>query len=517
MSDTPRLRWRLVSGLVSIVALAGLSSCDDDHDCCYNYYQNSTPYQVSYGMVGASFGAAGASNPISIVQTSTVKGSGPPYSSTLMSYLYTGPGTFAAPVATTASDNPLYLAVGDLNGDGLTDLVAASYDDGALELFFNNAQAPGTFNPQVVLSSPGASQVAVADMNGDSLPDLVSADYNVSLFLQTSPGTFAAPITLYSGGANWVAVGDFNGDKLTDVVAASYEDGALEVFFNDAQAPGSFNPPLLLSSPGASQVAAADMNGDGLTDLVSADYNVSLFLQSSPGTFAAPITLYSGGANWVAVGDLNNDGIPDVALTDNVGVKVLLHTGAAGATTYAAPVSVFTATASADYIGANLIAIADVNGDGLKDLVITDPGPAGGAAPTVSVLLQDAAHPGTFLAPVAYATAPGSLAQDIVVKDLNGDGLPDIVIGGSEAVSVLLQNPATQGTFLAASNYAVQDANQVVVADVHDSYLVAGLPDIIVSTGPTHPVVNGVITNHPGVLKSIASAPGTFAALQDLP
>jgi hypothetical protein len=149
----------------------------------------------------------------------------------------------------------------------------------------------------------------------------------------------------------------------------------------------------------------------------------------------------------VAVGDLNNDGIPDVALTDNLGVKLLLHTGAAGTTTYAAPVTVFTATANSDYIGANLIAIADVNGDGFKDLIITDPGPAGGGAPTVSVLLQDAAHPGTFLAPVAYATAPGSLAQDIVVKDVNGDGLPDIVIGGNAAVSVLLQNPSHRGHF----------------------------------------------------------------------
>ena len=113
----------------------------------------------------------------------------------------------------------------------------------------------------------------------------------------------------------------------------------------------------------------------------------------------------------MAVGDLNGDGIPDVALTDNVGVKLLMHTGAAGTTTYAAPVTVFTATANADFIGANLIAIADVNGDGLNDLVITDPGPAGGAAPTVSVLLQDVAHPGQFLAAVSYATAAGSLAR----------------------------------------------------------------------------------------------------------
>jgi hypothetical protein len=178
---------------------------------------------------------------------------------------------------------------------------------------------------------------------------------------------------------------------------------------------------------------------------------------------------------------------------------------------------VFTATANADVIGANLIAIADVNGDGLNDLVITDPGPAGGAAPTVSVLLQDIAHPGQFLAAVSYATAPGSLAQDIAVADVNGDGRLDIVIGGTNAVSVLLQNAAAPGTFLAATNYAVQNANQIAIADVHDSNLVTGQVDIVVATGATHPTVNGVITNNPGVLLQSATAPGTFTALQDLP
>jgi len=269
----------------------------------------------------------------------------------------------------------------------------------------------------------------------------------------------------------------------------------------------------VLSSPGASQVAIGDLNGDGLPDLVSADYNVSLFLQTSPGTFAAPIPLYSGGANWVAVGDLNHDGMPDIALTDSVGVKLLMHTGVAAATTYAAPVTIFTQTPNANVAGANLIAIADVNGDGLNDLIITDPGPTGGAAPTVSVLLQDAANPGQFLAPVSYATAAGSLAEDIVVTDVNGDGLKDIVIGGTASVDVLLQNPAAAGTFLAAASYAVEDANQVAIADVNGD----GLLDIVVATGVSHPMLNGVISNSPGVLLQSAAAPGTFTTLQDLP
>jgi hypothetical protein len=414
----PALRpWALCAAVIGVAGLTGCGGYDGGYDDerCSNCNSNSYPaYEASYGLVAGNFNHSGFP---SIVQTSVVRNGNQPIGY-LKAYLSSAADSFAAPVLTNDGDNPLYLASADLNGDGLPDIVSASLADGALSVFFNNAQAPGTFNSPLVLSSPGASQVAIADMNGDSLPDLISADYNVSLFLQTSPATFANPIPLYSGGANWVAAGDLNGD-----------------------------------------------------------------------------------------------GIPDVALTDNVGVKLLMHTGAAGTTTYAAPVSVFTATANAGVIGANLIAIADVNGDGLNDLIITDPGPYGGSAPTVSVLLQDAANHGTFLPAVSYPTAPGSLAQSIVVTDVNGDGRPDIIIGGDTAVSVLLQNPATAGTFLAAGNYPVENAIQIAFADINGD----GLLDIAIATGPTHPTVNGVVTNHPGVLLQSATAPGTFTALQDLP
>jgi hypothetical protein len=149
----------------------------------------------------------------------------------------------------------------------------------------------------------------------------------------------------------------------------------------------------------------------------------------------------------------------------------------------------------------------------LNDLIITDPGPAGGGAPVVLVLLQNAASPGTFLAPVSYPTAVGSLAQSIQVVDVNGDGHPDIVVGGSSAVSVLLNNASAPGTFAAASNYTVVNANEIAVADVNGD----GLPDIVVGTGATQPLVNGIYTNGPGVLLQNATAPGTFEAVQNLP
>jgi VCBS repeat protein len=400
---------------ISALALA-LTSCGGDDHCgdCFA----PPPYpaaEVSFALVAGDFNNNGFS---SIVQTSTVMNGLAPEPGYLKAYLSAGAGAFAAPVLTSAGDNPLYLASADLNGDHLPDIVSASAQDGTLSVFFNNAQSPGTFNTPLVLSSPGASQLVIADMNGDGLPDLISADFNVSLFLQTSPGTFANPISLYPGGANWVAVGDLNGD-----------------------------------------------------------------------------------------------GTPDVALTDNTGVKVLLHTGAAAATTFAAPVTVYTEAATAGFAGANLIAIADVNGDGLNDLIITDPGPADGSAPIVAVLLQNSASPGTFLPAVNYAIAASSFPQSIVVADVNADGHPDIIVGGSAAVSVLLQDAATPGTFLAASNYPVTNANEIAIADVNAD----GRLDIVVTTGPALPKQNGVIPNQPGVLLQSATTAGTFGALQALP
>lgn len=389
----------------------------------------------------------------------------------------------------------------------------ASCDDGN---WCGNCYSPGP-------PSEASQGLVAGNFNANGHPSVIATSTvlyypqgnpgNLKIYPSTGAGSFGAP-TLTPDGDDplYLASADLTGSGSLDVVSASFVDGTLTVFLNSTQTPGRFGAPVILSSPGASQVAIGDMNKDGLQDLVSADFKVSLFIQTSPGTFAAPVSLYSSGANWVAVGDLNGDGIPDIALTDSVGVKVLFHTGAASSVTYTAPVAVFMQSVNAGVTGANLIAIADVNGDGLDDLVITDPGPAGSPA-TVNILLQDAKSPGTFLPPVSYSLSTSSFPQSIVVADVNGDGHPDIVIGDAADVNVLLQNPAVPGTFFEATSYMVGGATQIAVADVNGD----GLPDIVVPVGVTHPLVSGIYTNNPGVLLQVAAKRGTFSAEQDLP
>jgi hypothetical protein len=199
---------------------------------------------------------------------------------------------------------------------------------------------------------------------------------------------------------------------------------------------GTFGPASFLATDKfAAGVAVADFNGDGKLDIVTANRlggnftgNISLLLGNGNGTFK-PHVEFSIGFNdvGVAVADLNGDGKQDLVVTDDSGtgdITVALGNGngtfAAGKN-YSAGSYPFAAT------------VTDLNGDGKQDIMI-----ASTASNQVLTLLGNGN--GTFQSAISQTVPAGP--EFIAVADINGDGQPDYATANyyANSVSVLLGN-----------------------------------------------------------------------------
>jgi len=382
----------------------------------------------------------------------------------LLSVLGNGDGTFQ-PIS-TASSAGNGVALADVNGDGKLDAVTTT------DVAYGNGD--GTFQSGFVFfpqASPGyLAFVNVADLNNNGQVDIIAGGVNIYL------GTDISAVTLLPS-ANSLAIGQTLG--LSATVSPATATGT--VTFLDtgkvlgtaplASGAATFTEPVTttglhlvsvtyggdsLTQPGASSLVGVSFTGTPSTITLAASSSaitygdgVTLTATVSPGGATGNVTFFDNGGA-LGGGAVNGGHAALTTATLTTGSHSLTAQydgGAAYNYSMSSPISVVVSSQAGgalvsgpqlnDSDGAVLIAGADLNGDGLIDLV------AANYDHTITVFLSTG--PGTFAAPVSYNlnAAPLSLS----INDVNGDGFGDLVIPTLSGLNILLGNG--DGTFRA--------------------------------------------------------------------
>jgi len=220
--------------------------------------------------------------------------------------------------------------LGDLDGDGLIDVLASSQGDDTLGWYKNNGN--NVFGSEIPISTSldGAFSIKVGDMDGDGDLDIIGA---ASLgdeirWYRNNKGTFTTSIQVGADidGVHSVSVGDLDGDGDLDIASANLEDDSI-VWYENTGAGASFTKRTVYqdtvgsSSDRAINVDLKDMDGDGDLDVLwAADVEVGVggpigtlaFSRNDGGSWIyIPVDATARRGYSVDAADLNGDGVLD--------------------------------------------------------------------------------------------------------------------------------------------------------------------------------------------------------------
>jgi hypothetical protein len=356
---------------------------------------------------------------------------------------------------------------------------------------------------------------AVADLNRDGHLDFAVGNHgsdDLTVLLGNGAGGFnpaaGSPIVV-GDGPSGVAATDVNADGKTDLVVADERSNEVRVLIGNGA--GGFALGYSSRVGGSpAQVVTADVNGDGHVDLAlpvwQENWRIAFLFGDGEGGFAAGPPVAIGvphGTTRLALADLNGDGRRDLIVANSesraLSVRLGLGDGRFGVAS----------TVPAGN-GPSALAVADLNRDGRLDLAIgTQASGAGKYQPRLAIMLGNGA--GGFRraagSPMAVPGAPSSVR----VADLNADGRLDVAVANSDADSVtaLLGNGA--GRFRAATDspFPVPSPMELATADLNGDggldFAVAG-PDgfrVLFRTPSTPAVARGrALTGRPDVVFS---------------
>lgn len=351
------------------------------------------------------------------------------------------------------------MVAGDFDGDGRLDIVTANAGDNTVSLLLGSGD--GNFHqPQRFATDGEPDAIVVGDFNGDGFPDLAvgkEIQPGIQIFFGDGRGGFQPPVKIATDMvANQLAIADLNHDGIPDLLATGRAGNRLVIRSLLGRGDGTFQAPIDRQAfvGTISSLAVVDLNGDGIPDVVTlAGSNLPgeflhVYLGNGDGTFLDSRDTFVGQvAESIAVGDFNNDGKMDVL-------------AGSGNIASAANISVFlgngdgTFRNAGSYFGALFgasLAVADFDHDGNLDFV---------SLPDLFLGNGD----GTFRKfPGVLKVGPFDLGSFLHVADMNGDGLPDLVAAQGYHFSVLINNG--DGTFQSPVLFAQGGAWQAALAD----------------------------------------------------
>ena len=342
------------------------------------------------------------------------------------------------------------LRVGDLDGDGLNDLVVVNSTRSKINLLYNQTgktnlthrptlarrEEPNELPPDArfridsIASEKRISSLVLADLNGDGRPDIAYYGEPKELIVLYNQGSnnWSAPkrwpIDDGQLTANAMATGDLNGDGRTDLLLLSDN----YVYFLPQKEDHTLGEPEKIPLSGTvKSVQVVDIDGDGRSDLLLVnwdDRNPFRFRLQKPDGQLGPELYFSTApirSYWA-------DNLEETGRTQVI--TIALNSGRAAISEFvrkpAEPLSGCFRQGQFQVLPLNKTDKArrgqlwgDVNGDGLPDLLVAEP-----ESGQISVFLQEA--DGSLAAPKAFPTLAG--VSDLAVADWDDNGKAEIFL-----------------------------------------------------------------------------------------